>query len=234
MYIGKWTCVLPVIGVLAAIQSSNALAQTASRTVIFKSVRVFDGKGTPLSDPQSVIVVGNRIGRIARDGAPSEANGSNVTVIEGGGRTLMPGLIDAHAHLSFNTTPFALSATADSGFLQIRSAMGAEKMLLSGFTSVRDVSGPVFGMKRAIDEGIIRGPRIWPSGPMISQTSGHADNRTIGDLPSTINRQPHPSVRFGYVAVADGVTEVHKVSRDSDARRQPDQAGSRRWRQLEF
>ena len=71
-------------------------------------------------------------------------------MIDGGGRTLMPGLIDAHAHPTFNTTPLAFAASADPNYLQIRSAVQAGGLLMDGFTSIRDVSGPSFGMKRAI------------------------------------------------------------------------------------
>lgn len=85
---------------------------------------------------------------------------------------------------------------------------------MDGFTSVRDVSGPSFGLKRAIDEGLVPGPRIWPSGAMISQTSGHSDNRTVGDLPSSVNRFPQLGVRYGYNSIADGVSEMHKVVRE--------------------
>src|SRR5262249_37605685 len=81
-------------------------------------------------------------------------------------------------------------------------------------TSARDLGGPSFGMKRAIDEGLIEGPRIWPSGPMISQTSGHSDFRALSQLPASIIREPPPGVRFGYQAVADGVPAMLATVRE--------------------
>lgn len=193
----------------------DAFAQPAPpSTVLFQNVRIFDGKSDALSAPSNVLVRGNKIERISTAPIPVDRS-ANTTIVNGGGRTLMPGLIDAHAHVTFNTTPFALSATADPNFLTIRSTAHAGGLLMTGFTSVRDVSGPSFGMKRAIDEGLSPGPRIWPSGPMISQTSGHSDNRTIGDLPSTVNPFPHPSVRYGFVAVADGVDAMHRIVRET-------------------
>jgi imidazolonepropionase-like amidohydrolase len=195
----------------ASTTSSASAAPTATPgepappVTLFRDVRVFNGK--ELSGPSHVLVRGNLIERISTTPIDTPA-GEHVTVIDGGGRTLMPGLIDAHAHPTFYNLPMAEAATADASYLQIRQAAGAKNLLLAGFTSVRDVSGPVFGLKRAIDEGLVVGPRIWPSGPMISQTSGHSDFRTLGQLPSSVVREPIPQVRFGYNYVADGVPAV--------------------------
>jgi imidazolonepropionase-like amidohydrolase len=82
----------------------------------------------------------------------------------------MPGLIDAHWHAA--SLPLSVALTADFGYINHIAAAEAERTLMRGFTSVRDMAGPSFGLKRAIDEGVIRGPRIWPSGAMISQTFG--------------------------------------------------------------
>lgn len=204
-----------LVASLASAIIFNAAAQDAPKSVtVFSNVRIFDGKSDKLSPPSHVLVRGNVIEKISTAPIPADRR-ADTTLIDGGGRTLMPGLIDNHAHITFNTLPTLLMATADPGYLQIRATVNAKNMLLSGFTSVRDVSGPSFGLKRAIDEGITLGPRIWPSGPMISQTSGHADNRTVGELPSTVNPGPHPSVRYGYVAVADGVDAMHRVVRET-------------------
>jgi imidazolonepropionase-like amidohydrolase len=209
------------LGLCRAFAPDTAFAQSAGTqvaqpptSVLFRNVRVFSGKGSTLSGPTNVLVTGNVIKRISRDAIQADP-GTPLTVIEGAGRTLMPGLIDAHIHLTFNTLTPALMASADPNYLSIRSAVGAREVLMDGFTSVRDVSGPAFGMKRAIDEGLLPGPRIWPSGPMISQTSGHSDNRTVGELPASVNPGPHPSVRYGYVAVADGVDAMHRVVREN-------------------
>jgi imidazolonepropionase-like amidohydrolase len=199
----------------ATLLAGHAFAQTAQPSaVLFQNVRIFDGTGSALSAPSNVLVRDNKIEKISA--APIVIDrAANTQIIQGGGRTLMPGLIDAHAHVTFNTTPLVFAATADPNYLQIRSTVNAGGILLDGFTSVRDVSGPSFGMKRAIDEGLLPGPRIWPSGPMISQTSGHSDNRNVGDLPSTVNTFPQPGVRYGYNAIADGVSEMHKVVREN-------------------
>jgi imidazolonepropionase-like amidohydrolase len=66
--------------------------------------------------------------------------------------------------------------TADPNYLQLLAARQVEATLMRGFTTIRDLGGPVFGLKRAIDEGVTIGPRIYPSGAFISQTSGHGDS----------------------------------------------------------
>ena len=101
---------------------------------------------------------------------------TGAVIIEGGGRTLMPGLIDAHWHAMFASVPLSIALTADFAYINHVAAAEAERTLMRGFTVSSDMAGPSFGLKRAIDEGVIRGPRIWPSGAMISQTSGHGES----------------------------------------------------------
>ena len=197
---------------LLVLGSAAAAAQTAAPpppqpATLFTNVRVFDGKGGALSAPTNVLVVGKTIKRIGAGASTPEPN-TTLTTIDGGGRTLMPGLIDNHAHLAFYNLPMAVAAAGDPNYVQIRQGAAAREILMAGFTSVRDVSGPVFGLKRAIDEGLVAGPRVWPSGPMISQTSGHNDFRALSQLPSSVVREPVPGVRFGYNYVADGVPAV--------------------------
>ena len=74
-------------------------------------------------------------------------------------------------HLSIVLPPAKIIET-DPGYVAALMQKGAERMLMRGFTTVRDMAGPVFGLKRAIDEGIAIGPRIYPSGAAISQTAG--------------------------------------------------------------
>ncbi len=139
---------------------------------------------------------------------------ANVTVIAGEGRTLMPGLIDAHVHMVMSTLPIALMMTSDPNYSMLRTGKAATEMLMRGFTSVRDLGGPTFGLKRAIDEGFIAGPRIWPCGATISQTSGHGDFRTVLDLPRSDDAPLHPTERLGFTAIADGVPEVLRRTRE--------------------
>ncbi|BDU73951.1 metal-dependent hydrolase family protein [Mesoterricola silvestris] len=181
--------------------------------VLFENVRIFDGKGAELSAPSSVLVRGNRIERIAPGLLPAERK-AGLRVIPGGGRTLMPGLIDAHWHAALAVPPISVSMTADPGYLTLVAGREARNTLMRGFTSVRDLSGPVFGLKRAIDEGVLEGPRIWPSGAMISQTGGHGDFRLPYEIPKTPGGAlSHPEAG-GMSAIADNPDEVRLRSRE--------------------
>ena len=139
---------------------------------LFQNVRVFDGKSSNLSPPSSVLVRGNKIERISTSPITPEAN---TRVIDGGGRVLMPGLIDDHWHTMFVRPTPPMLMTSDPGYIYLLAGVEAEATLLRGFTTVRDLGGPSFSLKRAIDEGLVPGPRIYPSGAMITVTSGHGD-----------------------------------------------------------
>src|SRR5262245_53958410 len=116
---------------------------------LFQNVKVFDGKSDKLSESTSVLVVGNKIEKVGGDiAAPEEA-----TVIDAGGRTLMPGLIDAHWHAMLVRPTPTEALTWDVGYANLVAGAEATDALLRGITTVRDVGGPVFGLKRAIDEG---------------------------------------------------------------------------------
>lgn len=157
-----------------------AVEASAPAAVVFVNVRVFDGNGNPLTEPTSVRVEGKVIVAIGPEAARDVSPGA--VVIDGGGRTLMPGLIDAHTHLLYTIVPQSAILTSDLGYLNVAATKASHDMLMRGFTSVRDVGGPVFGLKRAIDNGLVPGPRIWPSGLSISQTGGHGDFRLPNEL----------------------------------------------------
>ena len=179
--------------------------------ILFAGVRVFDGLSDTLSGPTDVLVRGRTIASIGADDPPP---GPDVQRIDGAGRVLMPGLIDAHVHLAFATVPQLVLLTADAGYVGIASARAARDTLLRGFTSVRDAGGPVFGLKRAVDEGLVPGPRIWPSGAMISQTSGHGDFRMPYEVPRGILGCLSHSEVVRATAIADGVPEVLRATRE--------------------
>ncbi|HLH03965.1 MAG TPA: amidohydrolase family protein [Bryobacteraceae bacterium] len=196
------------LATVVAVLGGLAWGQEAPvKAVLFQNVRIFDGKSGALSGASNVLVRGNVIEKIST--VPIAVDRSGTTqVIEGGGRTLMPGLIDAHAHIMITTIPMALAMTTDLGYVELRAGRDATEMLLRGFTTIRDMGGPSFGLKRAIDEGIVAGPRIYPSGAMISQTSGHGDFRLLSELPREPNSQLSYTERIGLAAIADGVDLV--------------------------
>jgi len=174
---------------------------------LFQNVRIFDGKSSTLSGPRNVLVRGNRIERIATGPIPTDRNATTV-LIDGGGRTLMPGLIDAHWHaMLVRPTPAAL-LTGDVGYLNLVAGDEATATLMRGFTTVRDLGGPSFGLKRAIDEGIVAGPRIFPSGAIITVTSGHGDFRQPFELPRTLGAPHSRGEQVGAAMIADSPDEV--------------------------
>jgi imidazolonepropionase-like amidohydrolase len=199
--------------ILAAPGSASPTTLAGSDATLFQNVRIFDGKSAALSAPSNVLVRGNTIERISVSPITVEPN-ANVRVITAGGRVLMPGLIDAHWHSFMAATAMPLLTTANPSYLHILAARQADATLMRGFTTVRDMGGPVFGLKRAIDEGVIKGPRIYPSGAMISQTSGHGDFRFPFELPRTPGGPLSQSEVQGAAAIADNPDEVRLRSRE--------------------
>jgi imidazolonepropionase-like amidohydrolase len=183
----------------------------ATPATLFENVSIFNGKGTALSAPSNVLVRGNKIERISTRAIDA---GADVRVIAGNGRVLMPGLIDAHWHTFMAGTSLPALTTAEPAYLHLFAARQAEAVLMRGFTTVRDLGGPVFGLKRAIDEGVMTGPRIYPSGAMISQTSGHGDFRFSFELPRRPGGPLSQSEVIGAAAIADSPDEVRLRARE--------------------
>jgi imidazolonepropionase-like amidohydrolase len=199
-----------VLVLLAVAAPSGRAAESSTPEILFRNVRVFDGRSTTLSSPTAVLVRGNRIAAIGAGAVPAHPA---VTIIDGGGRTLMPGLIDAHVHIMFATIPQLAVLTSDIGFVNVAAAKAANDMLLRGFTSIRDLGGPVFGLKQGIDAGLVAGPRIWPSGAFISQSGGHGDFRLPNDLPARPGDFTY-SERVGAAAIADDPDTVRRRARE--------------------
>jgi imidazolonepropionase-like amidohydrolase len=199
--------------------ATAAAQETAPFRTLFENVRIFTGTSDTLTAPRYVLVEGNRIAGISPEPISPEpfaadGDGGDVVVIAGEGRTLMPGLIDAHTHIAMSTLPLMVMMTAPPDYVAMRTAVAAQEMLMRGFTSARDLGGPTFGLKRAIDEGFVAGPRIWPSGATISQTSGHGDFRTVHDIPRSEGAPQHFTERYGFTAIADGRAEVLRAVRE--------------------
>src|SRR3984957_5035248 len=208
-----FTAALPLmaIGLASAAHSQGKPSENYAGATLFENVRIFDGNGVSLSAPSNVLIKGNIIERIST--APIAAE-PGVAVIAGNGRTLMPGLIDAHWHAML-IRPNPIQAIAgDVGYNNIAAGVEATDTLMRGFTTVRDVGGPVFGLKRAIDSGLIAGPRIYPSGAFITVTSGHGDFRQLSDLPRTIGGLLSRMEQIGGSMVADGPDEVRLRTRE--------------------
>jgi hypothetical protein len=195
---------LMAVGLASAAHAQDNPPAIASAT-LFQNVRIFDGKGASLSAPSNVLIKGNIIERISPEPIAAEPG---VTTIAGNGRTLMPGLIDAHWHAMLIRPNPAQAIVGDVGYNNIAASVEATDTLMRGFTTVRDVGGPVFGLKAAIDAGLLAGPRIYPSGAMITVTSGHGDFRQLSELPRTIGGMLSRMEQIGGSMVADSPDEV--------------------------
>ena len=199
--------------VLASIVTSLAVCPPAqaqqSLAVLFQNVRIFDGKNGALSPPSNALVRNNRIERISAAAITADAQ-----VINGGARVLMPGLIDAHWHAMLVRPTPAAAMAGDVGYTNLLAAAEATSTLMRGFTTVRDMGGPAFGLKRAIDEDLVAGPRIYPSGAVITITSGHGDFRQLSDLPRTIGGMLSRVEKIGGSMIADSPDEVRVRARE--------------------
>ncbi|WMC12381.1 amidohydrolase family protein [Oceanimonas pelagia] len=177
---------------------------------LFTNVNVFDGVNESLIKNANVVVTDNLISQISTE--PLAVAGGRV--IDGGGRTMIPGLIDVHWHTSYCCAAQSTVVTGDILEVAIRGAQGSENTLMRGFTTVRDVGGNPFATKKMIDAGELVGPRILPSGPPIGQTGGHFDYRPYQAVPTNPGDSQWYWYSTGLMAMADGVDEVTKRARE--------------------
>ncbi|MGO4174600.1 amidohydrolase family protein [Bosea sp. TAF32] len=194
----------------AAVAPARAQGTRPPIKTLFRQVSLFDGKSSSLQQGAQVLVEGNRIAALETSNNPPQGDW---TVIDCGGRMLMPGLIDAHWHTLFAAVPAPTLMTGEPGSIFTASTAEANRTLLRGFTTVRDVGGPVFAFKQAIDAGIIPGPRIFPSGAMITTTGGHGDLRMLSDIPRDPARLSLIE-SMGAAAIADDVGDLRMRIRE--------------------
>jgi imidazolonepropionase-like amidohydrolase len=175
---------------------------------LFTNVNVFDGVNEKRIMNASVLVEGNLIRQVST----GKIDAPGATVIDGGGRTLMPGLTDVHWHMTMAEAPQTLLLSGDVYEVAARAVPAAERTLMRGFTTVRDIGGNAFAIKRLIDSGVIVGPRMLVAGPPLSQTGGHYDYRLPYEVPSQSSLDYWG--RTGFFLIADGVPEVRKRARE--------------------
>jgi len=203
------TTKLIVISTIIFIKSF-AFGQT--KTILINNVEIFNGKDEKTTIG-NVLIVGNLIKTISANPIPTDRS-ANTTIIDGKGKFLMPGLIDAHVHLTMESIPLQLAMISDIGYVNLVAADAAGKQLMRGFTTGRDMGGAVFSLKKAIDQGIVKGPRIYPSGATISQTGGHGDFGMPTDVPKQIGAPLSYFEKTGMTIIADGADQVLMRTRE--------------------
>lgn len=211
MFVGGVAAMMaPFTSLYAAEPSPTGTPQQTERPILLTNLRLFDGTGNPLRQGVQVLIQGKLIA--ALPAATEKVEGAQL--IDCQGKLVMPGLIDTHWHTMLAAIPQMTAMTADLGYLYLAAAQEAQRTLMRGFTSVRDAGGPAFALKRAIDEGMVPGPRIYPSGAMISQTSGHGDFRLRSDIPRAANEPLSMVEQSGVAMIADGEAEVLRRVRE--------------------
>ena len=145
--------------------------------ILFRNFRMLDPERDELSGGHEILVEGDRIREVSE--GPMQAR--QATVVDCGGRTLMPGLIDCHAHVVLSEVLIRQLEHVPLTLMTARAAVALRAMLERGFTTVRDTGGADWGLKAAVDQGLLEGPRLFISGRAIGPTGGHADMRRRTD-----------------------------------------------------
>ncbi len=189
---------------------SRAAESAAPKSVVLTNLRLYDGKSAQLQDGMFVVIEGNTIAQVGQ-GQPPTKEGARV--IDCGGKVVMPGLIDAHWHALLAALPIQTILQGDMAFVHIAAASEARNTLMRGFTTIRDLGGPSFALMQARDRGLVVGPRIYPSGPMITTTGGHGDFRPLFELPRSGSSMTQAE-RDGGFAIADSADELRMRVRE--------------------
>src|SRR5262245_38984684 len=146
---------------------------------LFRNVQLLDPARDRLLGSHEVLVEGDAIREVSEGALPV----AGATVIDGGGRTLMPGLIDCHVHVYLSEVNIRNLQHIPLTLMTARAAVLMRGMIDRGFTTVRDTGGADWGIKTAVETGLLPGPRLFISGRAIGPTGGHSDSRrrTDGD-----------------------------------------------------
>ncbi len=174
---------------------------------LIKNVKVWDGTSKKLSSPQDVLIEGELIKSIGKD---LNAN-NDATVIDGNEMTMIPGLIDMHSHFCIQEGMLTGRDDYDQMTMGARAYVSMMQYLDQGFTTARSAGCNDLGIAKAINNGLLKGPRIFPSGGFLSQTGGHADTGSFNDQPGAMDDLE----RHGFGYIVDGKTEVRRAARQN-------------------
>ena len=174
--------------------------------ILITNVNIWDGTSDTVKKGFDVLVEGNLIKRVG-----GKIKASKAHVVDGKGGTVIPGLIDMHAHHAIHEGMLEGRNSYDQMAIGAISGMRLRDYLDQGFTTSRDAGGNVLGLAKAVRLGRIPGPRIYPSGGFLSQTGGHADTGFFNDVPGDQDYLE----RHGFGYIVDGVTEARKAARQN-------------------
>jgi imidazolonepropionase-like amidohydrolase len=176
--------------------------------ILLRNAAVLDAEAGALVEGQAVLVDGDRVME-AGPAATVGAGAGDAVVLDARGMTVMPGLVDAHVHVTAATADLAALERWSPAYVTAHAAGILRGMLDRGFTTVRDVAGADFGLAAAVEEGLLPGPRVVFGGKALSQSGGHGDARPPGV--DVLDRHP---CRPTLSVVADGVDEVRRAARE--------------------
>ncbi|MBT0670763.1 amidohydrolase family protein [Novosphingobium profundi] len=175
--------------------------------ILFTNCRLIDGTSDTVREGMHVLVEGKTIKEVSD--VPITVEGAQVFDLAG--KTLMPGLIDAHSHVYSIHLNSAKERGMPHTLMMAHAVHRVRDMLMRGFTTVRDVAGGDWGIKTAVEIGLVEGPRLYVSGRALSQTGGHGDHREITDetIPCACTSALDIATRL-----ADGPDQVQRFARE--------------------
>jgi imidazolonepropionase-like amidohydrolase len=194
---------------LTAIAIPSLADEEAPARILIRNVDIFDGSSAELAKGQNVLVENSLI----REISSREIAAPGALVIDGGGRVMTPGFIDAHTHIALIAPFDQLENEYTAIYVGVAGSQMAENMLMRGFTTVRDAGGASIGIQRAVDDGWFPGPRVFSSGAFITQTSGHLDMRDRTNPHQHVGGRHSHSAEIGHFAAVDGEAEMLGVAR---------------------
>jgi len=178
--------------------------------LVVRNAKLLDVQAAELRPGASLRIEADKIVEVAEDGRALTVD-ADVPILDAEGRTLMPGLIDAHVHPAITTLDLAAMVHRQASWMAIETKFILEGMLRRGFTTIRDAGGLDAGIAVATERGLIRGPRIFRSGRVLSQTGGHGDHEPVSAHPQLCAC----SIRSSALShIADGVDAVRRAARE--------------------
>ncbi|WNC74002.1 amidohydrolase family protein [Thalassotalea psychrophila] len=204
---------IKLLGALVVTAFIAANAQAAQ--TLFKNVNVFNGTDNQLYSNLNVLVDGNKITSISAELPKVD---DTATLIDGTGKTLMPGLIESHTHLNLQYMQGGYNTLENRSWQEVgaMAAGAARHILMDGYTTIRDLGTLNAGFRNAADAGLVDSPRIYTAGTVIGQTAGHGDWRLVSNV-SEAQFEVSNINRLGFIKNTDGADEVLKAARNNYA-----------------